>query len=228
MASGLSSLSYGLIAGALLVFAGFDDRRTLLFGATTILNATAFARTGFAYLIDSNEMHSLRYFAALPLEALYPYYFWRFVRVFPEAFLRPSFDRVIDWAERASLAVGLFLITSNIALLFYPQLALLITFQASDPKSAFPPLLYGLTFPILFVLWLRMKTAREEERRRVQVFTFGLLVTIVPTITAIVLMGISADFYELRPARRYLPHFYPTNTIFCHRDTYDHNVRGAG
>lgn len=128
-----------LIAGALLVFAGFDDRRTLLFGATTILNATAFARTGFAYLIDSNEMHALRYFAALPLEALYPYYFWQFVRLFPEAFLRPSLDRVIDWAERASLAVGLFLIVSNIALLFYPQLALLITFQASDPKSAFPP-----------------------------------------------------------------------------------------
>jgi Protein kinase domain len=185
-----------LVAGALLVFAGFEDRRTLLFGATTILNATAFARTGFAYLIDSSEMYSLRYFAALPLEALSPYYFWRFARVFPEAFLRPSLDRMIDWAERVSLTVGLFLIASNIALLLHPQLALLIAFQASDPNSVFPTLLYGLTFPILFVLWLRMRTAREEERRRVQVFTFGLLVTIVPTITAIVLIGISADVYN--------------------------------
>lgn len=183
-----------LVAGALLVFAGFDDRRTLLFGATTILNATAFARTGFAYLVDSSEIYSLRFFAALPLEALFPYYFWRFARVFPEAFLRPTLDRLIDWAERASLAVGLFLIASNIALLFYPQLALLIAFQASDPKSVFPTLLYGLTFPILFVLWLRMRTARDEERRRVQVFTFGLLVTIVPAITAIVLTGVSKDF----------------------------------
>ena len=183
-----------LVAGALLVFSGFDDRRTLLFGAATILNATAFARTGFAYLVDSSEMSSLRYFAALPLEALFPYYFWRFARVFPEAFLRPALDRVIDWAERSSLAVGLFLIASNIALFFYPQLALLLAFQASNPESFFPTLIYGLTFPILFVLWLRMRTAREEERRRVQVFTFGLFVTIVPTITIVVLMGISADF----------------------------------
>lgn len=183
-----------LIAGALLIFAGFNDRRTLLFGATTILNATAFARIGSDYLIESFQLLPLRYFAALPLDALFPYYFWRFARVFPEAFLPRSLDRAIDWAERASLAAGLFLIASNLALIVYPQLTVLSAFNVSNPGSVFSPLLYSLAFPILLVLWLRMRSAREGERRRVQVFTVGLLVTIVPVLTFIVLMGISLEF----------------------------------
>lgn len=183
-----------LVAGALLIFAGFNDRRTLLFGATTILNATAFARIGFEHLIDSYQLSPLRYFAALPLDALFPYFFWRFARVFPEAFLPRSLDRAIDWAERASLVAGLFLIASNVALLVYPQLTILHAFNVSNPGSVFSPLLYSLAFPILLVLWLRMRSAREGERRRVQVFTVGLLVTIVPVLAFIVLMGISLDF----------------------------------
>jgi Protein kinase domain len=183
-------------AGVLLVLAGFGDRRTLLFGAVMILTATAFAHQGLVYFTNTSDMLSLKIISALRLEALFPYYLWRFARVFPEAFLRPAHDRFIDWAERASLAAGLFLITCNLALLFYPQLALLNSFDRSDTGSLFHSLLYGLTLPILLVLWLRMKTAREEERRRVKVFLFGLLVTIVPAVTYIALWGISTDLRQ--------------------------------
>ncbi len=185
-----------LIAGAILVTAGFYDRRTLLFGAVMILTASAFAHRGFTYLVSSSGMFSLQYFSVLPLDALFPYYFWRFARAFPEAFLRPALDRFIDWAERSSLAVGLFLIASNLALMFYPQLALLANFNRLNHDGIFYSLLYCLAFPILLVLWLRMRTAREEERRRVRVFIFGLFVTIVPVLAYITLWGISADFRE--------------------------------
>jgi hypothetical protein len=183
-----------LTAGALLVSAAFGDRRSLLFGLTMILSASPYARGGLTFLIENDGFFSTRAVTALPLEALYPCFFWRFARVFPEAYLRPSLDRIIDWAERASLAVGVFLIAGNLTLLFFPQLTVLQVFRASDKASLFPTLLYSLTFPILFVLWLRMRTAREEERRRVQVFIIGLSVTIVPAIIAIVMVGISADF----------------------------------
>lgn len=184
-------------AGVLLIVAGFGDRRTLLFGTGMLLTAAAFSRKSFAYLVDSEDMNSLRVFCSLPLEALIPFYFWQFARLFPTAFLRTSLDRVIGWAERTSLIVGLLLIVSNLALLFYPQAALLNSFDATDKYNLFHPLLYGLVIPIPLVLWLRMRSAREEERRRVKVFVFGLLVTIVPALIYIVLEGVSADFREL-------------------------------
>jgi hypothetical protein len=194
-----------LSAGALLVFAGFDDRRTLLFGATMILTASAFARRGFAYLINFSGLYFLQYFCMLPLEALFPFYFWRFVRVFPEAFVGPKLDRLITWAERISLTAGLFLIACNIAFISYPQLPLLAAFNAVNTESIFHSLLYGMTFPILFVLWLRMRTAREEERRRVKVFIFGLFVTIVPALTYITMWGVSEDLREFdRTGQKYI------------------------
>ncbi|MEZ5572781.1 MAG: serine/threonine-protein kinase [Halioglobus sp.] len=193
---GLAQLLIRFGAGILLVLAGFRDRRTLLFGAVMLLTATAFAHQGFVYVVHTSGMFSLQFFSALQLEALFPFYFWRFARVFPEAFLRPAHDRLIDLAERASLAAGLFLITCNIVLLFYPQLTLLNAFDRSDSGSLFHSLLYGLTLPILLVLWLRMRTAREEEQRRVKVFIVGLLVTIVPAVTYIALWGISSDLRQ--------------------------------
>ncbi|MEZ5503833.1 MAG: serine/threonine-protein kinase [Halioglobus sp.] len=193
---GLAQLLIRFGAGILLVLAGIDDRRTLLFGAVMILTATAFAHQGLVYFVHDSGIFALQLLSVLQLEALFPYYFWRFTRVFPEAFLRPAHDRLIDWAERASLAVGLFLITCNIGLLLYPQLTFLNTFNRSDLGSLFHTLLYGLTFPILLVLWLRMKTAREEEQRRVKVFIVGLLVTIVPAVTYIAFWGISTDLRQ--------------------------------
>lgn len=193
---GVAQLLTRFGAGMLLVLAGFGDRRTLLFGAVMILTATAFAHQGFVYVLNSNEGFFLKIFSVLQLEALFPYYFWRFARVFPEAFLRPAHDRVIDCAEGASLVVGLFLIACNLALFIYPQLPLLNTFDRSDPSSLFHSLLYGLTLPVLLMLWLRMKTARDEERRRVKVFILGLLVTIVPAVTYIALWGISTDLRQ--------------------------------
>lgn len=181
------------LTGVLLVLAGFKDRRALLLGTITILLATAFARTGVAHLEGGSAKYALRVISTLPLEAFFPYFFWRFARVFPEAFLRPTLDRAIEWAERASLYVGVFLIANNVALLMYPQVTLLSVFNASRPESLFHTLVYGLTFPILLVLWLRTTAAREEERRRVAIFIFGLLVTIVPVLIMILLFGISDE-----------------------------------
>jgi hypothetical protein len=183
-----------VIVGGMLVVAGFHDRRSLLFGTAMILTATAFAQAGLVYLAGRSGMTALHYLSMLPMTALFPFYFWRFARVFPEAFLRPSLDRAIHWAERASLAVGLLLVAANLVLLVYPHHSVLRALDAADQTSLFHSVLYSLAFPILLALWLRMKTAREQERRRVQVFILGLLVSILPALILIVPTGLSADF----------------------------------
>ncbi len=205
-----SSTTYGIwsfqalvriIAAGLLIVAGFEDRRTLMFGTVTLLTAVAYCREGVGYLATQTDSFLITFFSVLPIDAFLPYYLWRFARMFPEAFVSRRFNIGLDWAERFALLVGLFLVLANVALLQYPDSSFLTIFHFNNQPSIFGTLVYGITIPAFFVIFFKMRIAKEEERRRVSVFIMALLATVIPLLLFIVATAVSERLTEfvLRP-----------------------------
>ncbi len=174
---------------------GFNDRRSLLFGLVMLLSATSYARVGESYFTDSLDSYPLLLFGAIPLDCLLPFYFWHFSRVFPEAFLPHRTTEILGWCTRVALVLGLVLLSFNLLGFLFPS-QFFSRFENSDPTGLYPILVYGATLPVFLVIWLRMRNARSDERRRVRVFGLGLLMTVVPMVGLILLTSLSDDIAD--------------------------------
>lgn len=178
-------------AATLLLVAGWNDRRTMLFGTCLLLTATSYITPGLERISGAMSSTWFDVFAFLSLDALLPYFFWCFARIFPFTFMSRLQKVILDWVERGVLGLGLFMIFANIMNVLNAPISLYQAFDAGNPTGAYPLLVYGLAFPALILLWYRTRTAREDERRRVQVFTLGLVISLIPPLIFIVATSVS-------------------------------------
>jgi hypothetical protein len=189
--------------GATLIAARTRDRRALWLGCVLLLSATPF--TDRLLLLCCPGMNStLGMLAALlvlsQVAAFLPVFFWLFVSRFPEATVSHAGIRVQEAATYMSLAVAILLAASNLSEFFWP---LGLTAATADIRavlsrlrvqSVFWPLVQGLSLPALpFMVW-KTRRAPIVDRRRVRVFSAGLLLGLAP-ITITVLLEAFVPWY---------------------------------
>lgn len=178
------------VATALLIN-GFKDGRSILFGLVALLIATEFSTEGQLYFSAQFNISIFKFLESIKLVPLFPYFFWRFARAFPQAFVPPKLNIKIDWIEKSTLLIGLFLIADNVLSLIFPQIDWMVYSRENITGEIHSLLSYGLSIPALFLLWYKMGRAREDERRRVRIFITGLTVSLIPPLVYIILTSVS-------------------------------------
>lgn len=183
------------------------DRRAMHLGGFMLLAASAYSDRlilGLSRMLPGPIAGAGAFLAALPADAFLPLFLWLFVAGFPEA---PSFSRPQRLARvmiRASLISGTFLLLVNgVRAAMGPSAggvdAFLLTFDRHVPAhSYFWAITIALLLPPLPVSIWKARTARRDERRRVNIFVAGLVTGIAP-ILAIALLAAPSS-----PARPFL------------------------
>ncbi|NKB33126.1 MAG: protein kinase [Pseudomonadales bacterium] len=180
-----------VIAASFLNSSGTAQQRTYTFGVALILSATAYAEGGLESLANRSEIAVLQFLAILKLEAMFPYYFWRFARRFPRSFIPRKLDVLLHLITAVSLVLGVALITINIVDYYAASLPIISVISDSNSNNLHEVLVYGIAFPALFLLLFKMRTARLDERRRVRVFILGLVVSIAPPLLFVITTSLS-------------------------------------
>jgi GAF domain-containing protein len=194
-------LAFGA-TGATLIAARTTDRRPLWLGCILLLTATPFADPLLACCAGAAP--ALTTMAALLVRtqvvALLPVFFWLFVRHFPDVTVSRVGTRVQKIATRASLAVAVLLMTSNLSEYFWPlkgstvQADFRSLLSRQSVQSLYWPLVIGLSLPGLpFMAW-KARAAPISDRRRVRVFVTGLLLGFAPVSIEVLLEAISPAY----------------------------------
>lgn len=182
-------LAFGATATLLLSLAR-NDRRAVPLGAFLLLLAAMFATRPAAGALASAPSPARPLIAALiglRPEAFVPALLWLFVRDFPQAHRYGWAARAPRAAARASIAIGILLAAGD-------AIGLAAHLAGSTAARALPLALFqfdsGIPWVILafaclpalpFVLW-KARFARADERRRVQIFSFGLFAGTAPML----------------------------------------------
>lgn len=182
--------------GGFLLVAGRKDLRASYLGLFFLLLSTVFSNRPLLAAVD----HGPSLLAVLSLvlsnaavDAFAPFFFWLFVREFPSGLFSVRSERWMAGAVRASLALGIFLFSRQLGLFAlrgygalsqgFEGLSQLLTEKPS--YSFYVP--YALAMVTAFVvLAIRARFAAGEERRRVQLFTAGLVLGLAPLFLQIV------------------------------------------
>lgn len=193
-----------LIAASVLLVAGRNDRRARDMGITFLLTSGSFTFRfiqDLAAILPSGIAPIIGFFGHLTLDALLPFYFWRFSRAFPRSLTRKSWAMTTLGITYFALAVGVFLIAANAMLYISGDIAGITSFDRFTMDSSFQTLVYGLTFPGLIYIWIKTLFVREEEKRRVIVFNIGILVGMMPSLSFILIYSLSPEFakWAMRP-----------------------------
>lgn len=177
-------------AGAWLGLGGRADPRARNLGIFYLLIAAAFARRFLPGVSEEPLVTLLR--AGCP-DAFLAFFLWRFVGQFPRTVRFGPADRFCRHAERASLVAGLslFVVTVLLGLHLTPWLRVL---GRSHPAGLYWAVVLGLTMPALPVAWLRARSSLPEERRRLEIFTFGLVAGLAPMLADILVEVAFPDF----------------------------------
>lgn len=178
-------------AAVLLLFAGRQDERAISLAGFFLIVALAFCNRFVSLLILERGTLKAAGMAlvSVRLDIFLPFFLWRFVRDFPQAATPSRIKRIIEIAIRATVVVGMAFLCSNLARYFL---------ASTMGASAVPPILdtlapkigegwyyfamFALATPALPFLLYKARLATGEERRRVRLFTTGLLVGLTPAL----------------------------------------------
>jgi hypothetical protein len=173
---------------------GRHDRRAWHLGVFFLLVASAFARPFLEWI-------ALR----LPLltwlcpDAFLPLFLWEFVREFPRIQRFSRIEYAADTAVMVSAGAGTLLLTANVLAPLFTDDALVYVlelFGRDRNNGLYWAIVFVLLAPALPVAHLRRSMADRDERRRLGVFTWGLVLGGAPTLV-LVLVEIAAPV--LRP-----------------------------
>jgi hypothetical protein len=174
----------GLLAGSR------QEPRAAWLGAAYLCVASAFAqRAAWRLVALAGDPPALAVlFRTVMPEALLPLFLWLFVRRFPRVVRLSHVDRWIRAGTSASVVGAVVCLTGN-ALAVLPEP---LVFRASgpwawagrdSPAGAFYwPIVLGLALGALVLALGRSRVAAPEERRRVALFLWSLVVGFLPTI----------------------------------------------
>lgn len=195
-------LVFGLTATMLLQAPGGDRRASDLAGVFMCV-ATSFSDPLVAGLgrVDLPPLAALgEWLSLFQPEAFLPWFLWRFAEGFPrhELFGRPRKTRRA--LELVSLITGSVLLLSNLLVSSgfagLDRLALLQTLHHANSGQVYWSVLLVLSGAALtFVLWKSHRTP-IIERRKVRLFTAGLVLGMTPVIVEILLEALVPPFFR--------------------------------
>jgi hypothetical protein len=195
---------YGLLVfafgatGVALVAARTKDLRAVWLGCILALTAASFAETLLsccapaAFPSLANTADLLRRTRVVPL---LPFFWWLFVRYFPEEPASLMAVRGPRVATQISLGIAAVLIASNLSELVWPlqsggDIRRLVS--PESVQSLYWPLIMAASLPSIGYLVWRTRTARLADRRRVRIFGAGLLLGFGPIAIDVLLGAIPA------------------------------------
>lgn len=180
-------------AALLLRLAGWRDVRARVLAAAFAAAGSSFAVSflaraeGAVAAPAGSALHLLR---ALSVDALLPYFLWRFAALFPEALASLKARALLSTAGRVSLAVGLALgaaKTWNVAVGARTGLLERLAGGTENFGTLYYPIVALLVLPAFPVMLWRARRAPRTERRRVALFTAGLATGLVPATVYLLL-----------------------------------------
>ncbi|MBK8595560.1 MAG: protein kinase [Holophagales bacterium] len=186
-----------LAAAALLLrLAGWRDVRARVLaagfaaaGSSFVVSFLARAGEGASPSVGS-ALHLLR---ALSVDALLPYFLWRFVTLFPEALASPRARALLAAVERVALASGVALgaaKTWNVATGLRTGLLERFAGGTDNYATLYYPIVALLVLPVFPAMIWRARRAPRTERRRVALFTAGLAVGLVPATVYLIFYAV--------------------------------------
>ncbi|MEO8451950.1 MAG: serine/threonine-protein kinase, partial [Gemmatimonadota bacterium] len=180
--------------GVMLRVLGGGDARAHALGTFLIVLATAWSDSLLVGLAGGAP--SLQPISALlqhlQIVAFAPYLFWMFIREFPHrrAFHR---SRRVEIATNAALVVGAALLLANASRIVWTTGSVAGVTSWLDRTRLdrlFWPLVFAFSFPaIVYAAW-QAKRAAPDERRRVKVMLFGLILGLAPEIALTLLAAV--------------------------------------
>lgn len=200
-------LAFAAAGVVLLAVARAEDNARAL-GLTFLLTASVFSDVPVLALADQSGIGRgwLRGMAALQVDALTPYFLWRFVALFPRPLVAEHAQRRAALATRLSLHVGGWLLAANFALFCIQQ------FAADSPlrdvlwrasRHAHPGLYWAsvtaLMGAALGVLVARARRARGDDARRSRLLVAGIAAGTLPTVLYLLAQVLWPPFGRLVP-----------------------------
>jgi uncharacterized membrane protein YphA (DoxX/SURF4 family) len=181
--------------GGFLLLAGRKDTRASYLGMFFLLLATAFANRPLSNIIDSGspfQAHLVLVLRNLPADGFAPYFFWLFTREFPNGLFSTRAERLVRFGIRVSLLFGLVFLAyqlGSLGLSLYQGMLAALPLPLLAPKKPSYP--FYTPFAVLMVasfavLAWRARRVSGEERRRVQLFVWGLVAGLAPLFLQIV------------------------------------------
>ena len=177
------------VPALLLLAGGRGDARAVALGSFFLMGITAWCNRPLA--LASAQLGGAGLFqiaAALKLDCLTAFYIWRFVREFPVPTRTPA-RRLVDLMVRASGALGLFLLVSNLILGLVNRP--LLPAALRDALAGLAPmrsmgLYYSLLMPAIaaalaHLIW-KGRSLQDDEYRRVRIFLLGIAIGFGPML----------------------------------------------
>jgi len=198
-------LSFGITAGILMFGTRADVRSTHL-GAVYLLIASAFAdplALRFAAFSGSFLEQGADLLTNMQIDAFAPYFFWLFFNSFPHTPTSPRATRFAGYAIRTSLITGIVLFLAGVAFPIAVQTAPssmmneILNLLSPAPGAYYWLIISALILPAVpFALW-KARNAHIEERRRVRIFVFGILIGTLPIIIELTLEALFPAYSDL-------------------------------
>lgn len=190
------------ITGAVLVRGGWRDERAGWIGVAFLAAATTFgdligSRVGTNPTQAGlwNWASSVRPLFMVRVDALLPYFIWRFVADFPRLGRAiETSTQVLRW-QRISLLIGLGLVAANVAWfgaltsnpIIAAVLAPLSRYYNDGVGVWFWLLVFGATVPALLEVIRRNRLAPDEERRRTRLLAWTFALGLAPTAVNLII-----------------------------------------
>jgi hypothetical protein len=176
----LAALLGFALGGVILLWGGRGDQRAIYLGVFFLIVGSAFASVFLRWVQGPwAVVRTIRPDAFLPL------FLWLFVREFPRVRRFSRIDRVARRLAVASAAIGTILVAVNLLLplggarLHASWLGLL---GRNHEAGVYWVLVFGLMLPALPIAHWRSLAAGNHERRRLRLFTAGLLAGGAPVL----------------------------------------------
>ena len=196
----LEILAFGALAAHLLLGSRRDARAEHL-GALLLLIAVFFAHPPILALAQALPPAWGRIalgFRSFTVDAFVPALAWLFVRDFPRALEWPRSAAFVRAMIALSLAVAFGLIAANVAIAMRGDAGGLAPLARTDPTGLYWTLVFGLLLPVLpFAIW-RTRHAPRDERRRIALFSGGLVAAGILPVLVAVLPPLSPTLHRLR------------------------------
>jgi hypothetical protein len=192
--------------GLVLILARTRDMRAVWLGCILLVTATPFADSIFLFSATPLAVRVSGLLAPFQMSATVPLFFWLFLARFPQP---PAPDTPTVWTAaagfltRVSLVVAIVLVASNLSELFWPiqslsngDLRRLVSRQVPGPVYYWPPVIAAAVPALVFLFW-KARTAPAADRRRIGVFTAGLLLGFAPVSIEVMLEAVSPAYARL-------------------------------
>ena len=182
--------------GGVLAILGRQDRRAVTLGIYFILIGTAWSDRLLFHLANESVSSAAwaSFFIQLQVVAFTPFFFWNFVRDFPNRIAFDTHGRVVDLTIAATFLLSTLCLVANLAPI---PTNMAVWLDRTTPGSLFWPIIYLATFPAIAYAVRQARHARADERRRVRIMLASLVLGFTPELIIMLASAASPSFDRL-------------------------------